>query len=122
MSDRPPIDDALINDARALLSTFVSGDASSLRTILRPGVELVINRIAEPAAGSVTIKAPHLGTLVSIATVGSPFHAGDAIAQLAVLAEVRPVLAPFDGVVEASEASIGELIEFGGALVTISQN
>ena len=122
MSVRPPIDDALINDARALLSAFVSGDASSLRTLMRPGVELVINRTAEPAAGAVTIKAPHLGTLLSIATVGSPFQAGDAIAQLAVLDEVRPVIAPFDGVVEAFDASIGDLIEFGGALVTISQN
>ena len=122
MSDRPPIDDALINDARALLSAFVSGDASSLRTILRPGVELVINRMAEPAAGAVTIKAPHLGTLLSIAAVGSPFHSGDAIAQLAVLDEVRPVIAPFDGVVDACDSSIGDLIEFGGALVTVSQN
>ena len=77
------------------------------------------NASAAAEALLVTVQAPHLGTVKSLAGVDTAVAAGDVVGQLAVLDTVTDLVSDAAGVVEAVLASAGALVEFDAPLLRI---
>lgn len=111
-------DDPLVDDVRALLSAFARNDMRSMTVEVRPGVQLLISRDAPESHGS-AIVAPHVGTLAHRLPDGEAVHAGETVATLDLLGEDILVKAEATGIVSASSAAVGALVEFGEPLAWI---
>jgi biotin carboxyl carrier protein len=128
----------LLNDARALLDTLVSQGWKS--AVVRVGdSELTLSRDAllerdfpadtvgevggAPTAASPQLQivsAPHIGTLVEIAAVGSMITKGGVVAVLTVLEERVEICAPAAGQVHGHRAQPGALVEYGQPLAELA--
>ena len=129
---------ASLNDARALLDTLVSQGWQS--AVVRVGdSEFLLSRDAllerdiptdavgeaavAPLAASPqlqTVSAPHIGTLVEIAAVGSVITKGGLVAVLAVLGERVEIFAPESGRVLGHKVEPGALVEYGQILAELT--
>ena len=129
---------ASLNDARALLDTLVSQGWQS--AVVRVGdSEFLLSRdallerdfpadsVGEAAAAPLaappqlqTVSAPHIGTLVEIAAVGSTVARGEMVAVLTVLEERVEISAPTSGQVHGHKAQPGALVEYGQVLAELT--
>ena len=129
---------ASLNDARALLDTLVSQGWQS--AVVRVGdSEFLLSRdellerdfpadavgeaVAAPLAAPPqlqTVSAPHIGTLVEIAAVGSTVTKGGLVAVLTVLEERVEISASESGKVLGHKVQPGALVEYGGVLAELS--
>ena len=114
------IDPALVDDVRALLAAFVSGDARTFQARLRDGVDLSIARDGA-AISEVAVAAPHVATLVSLRSAGATVGAGEVVAVISVLDARQEIAAPAAGVVLRPREP-GDLVEFGQPILWIAQD
>ena len=126
-----------INDARALLATFVAGDRAYVH-VESGGTEIFIAReggianplrtVADPPAAPATtaplsvdrLTAPHVATIVSVLPVGSEVAAGEAIATLSVLGEKESLPAAKAGPVTKVLAEPGALVGYGDPIAEMA--
>lgn len=126
---------AAINDARVLLAATVDYDWREAY-IKTKSFEIFIGwqgaranpmrsdaeKLQQVADGPLTtLKAPHVATIVALASDGSTAAKGDAVATLSVLGEEEAVLAPADCVVERAEVVAGTLVEFDQPLLILRE-
>lgn len=83
--------------------------------------------LAQPAVApipaecaSLTVCAPHVGTVAWLAPIGAVLAEGAAAARLAVLDDQVDVPSPKAGTVTAQSAQIGDLAEFSTPLVLLA--
>ncbi|MBC2670582.1 hypothetical protein ACFOON_10940 [Novosphingobium piscinae] len=132
---------AAITNARALLDTMlaggwnevcVQGEEGDYFLARHPGTP---NPLTAPPAAAVSpaaaasppvqapaaraVTAPHVGTVVWLAPVGTAVGEGAAVARLAVLDETVEVAAPAGGTVTGHGVKVGDLAEFKTELVTL---
>ena len=126
MSGRPDPATAAIGDARVLLAALLASDWRELHVvsanceifIAQAGASENPMRAAAPAAPphperqQISVTAPHIATLVSVAAEGSRVAKDERVATLSVLDEDIAVAAPLDGVVGRSVVATGALVEF----------
>ena len=102
---------------------FFLAKGSGHRDPLSPGATVVAAPPAPPvapaAAPAVDVKAPHVATIVFLASVGSVVAAGQSIATLRVLDTTSEVAAPAAGTIAGQGAAEGDLAEFGTVLVRL---
>lgn len=75
--------------------------------------------VAAPAAGDVTVTAPHIASFVSALAVGSEVRAGDPVARIELLGEEIAVPADRAGIVAEVMAEAGALVEYSAPLVRL---
>ncbi|WP_225008859.1 hypothetical protein [Novosphingobium percolationis] len=132
-----------IDNARALLDAMlaggwnevcVTGEEGDYFLARQPGTvnPLLVVEAALPgpapalvAVGSaqfetLTVKAPHVGTVVWLAPVGQAVAEGEVVARLAVLDETLDVPAAKAGKVAAQVARIDDLAEFATPLIELA--
>lgn len=130
--------DAVVDDLRALMQTFLAGDWRELH-VTDGDTEIFIARDASsvdpllgltgqgghaaPAPGKLRdVTAPHICTVVTLAvTQGSHVREGDLLATVSVLDETLQIYAPCGGMVSSVAAAPGALAEFGTLLVQIAE-
>jgi biotin carboxyl carrier protein len=130
--------DAVVDDLRALMQTFLSGDWRELH-IADGDTEIFIARDesgADPLIGRTgqggdaalapnklrDVTAPHICTVDSFAIMqGSPVREGDLVATVSVLDEAVQIFAPCAGMISSVAAPPGTLAEFGTLLVQIAE-
>ena len=98
---------------------FFLAKGSGHRDPLSPGATVVAAPPAPPVAPAVDVKAPHVATIVFLASVGSVVAAGQSIATLRVLDTTSEVAAPAAGTIAGQGAAEGDLAEFGTVLVRL---
>lgn len=130
-----------ITNARALLDAMVAGgwadvcvkseegyyflarDPGTPNPLIAPA-PVVPASPAAPASAAMqsehAVKAPHVGTVVWLAPVGTRLAEGEAAARLAVLDQTVDVPAPVGGVVTRQSAQLDELAEFGVPLIVLA--
>ena len=126
---------AAIDDARALLDALLASDWRDIH-VETGGTEIFIAREGgganpmraspEPAGEvsrkdktTLTVTAPHVATLVSVAAIGSVVTQGDTVATIVVLDEQEAVPAPVSGRVATVHVEEGALIEFKTPILDI---
>lgn len=126
-----------IADARALLAALTTSEWREVHVasggteifIAKPGGRQNPMRAATTAptrpsadvgALVATVTAPHVASLHSVASAGAKVAQGDRIAVLRVLDEHHDLLAPAAGVVAATLAAPGDLVEFGQPVLTLA--
>ncbi|MCI9382192.1 MAG: acetyl-CoA carboxylase biotin carboxyl carrier protein subunit [Dorea sp.] len=76
---------------------------------------------AASAAGSIEVKAGAAGKVFKIeANVGQSVKKGDAVVIIEAMKMEIPVVAPEDGTVASIEVAVGDAIESGAVLATLS--
>ena len=81
-------------------------------------------KAAAPAAtaGSIKVEAGAAGKVFSIdSKVGTAMKAGDTILVLEIMKMETPVVAPQDGTLASIEVSVGDNVEAGALLATLSE-
>lgn len=124
-----------IQDARALLDALVSNNGREVR-VTTGDTEIYISRtngrlspLLAPALAPtnatlatqavVAVSAPHVATLLTTVSSGANVREGQEVARLRLLDEEIAVLAPCDGAVIVTEATPGQLLEFGVTMLSI---
>jgi biotin carboxyl carrier protein len=121
---------AMIDNARALLDMALRGDWQDIDVRIAGG-EIRLRRSAFlPAAqeralpsGANTgleITAPHVATLLSVASRGETVRAGEPVAVITVLDIESELIAPINATVITVAAEPGDLVEFGQILIQLS--
>ena len=117
----------ILNDARVLLAELARSPYADIHVRTAAGEMF----LAKPHGGAnpmrasddrprVTITAPHVATVISLAAPGSAMAAGAVVARLAVLDETIEVASEDAGFVAEVLASAGDLVDFDAPLLTIS--
>lgn len=111
------IDDAMIDDVRALLADFCRSGVAGFTTKLRPGVELTIRRDAPPVTSHRTLVAPHVATISNLPQVRT-VTAGIAIELLD-----KEIILPLDEgeIIVEYLVSVGDLVEYGTPIARLSR-
>ena len=117
----------MVDDARVLLAELARSPYADLHVRTAAG-EIFLAKPhgrANPLRARddrprVTITAPHVATVVSVAAPGSAIAAGDVVARLEVLDEIIEVASEDAGVVAEVLASAGDLVDFDAVLLTLS--
>lgn len=128
-------DAAALDDARALLDAFIENDWSSA-SIRTNGREFSFSRdaalgglgasahnsigAAEVTTAAQPVTAPHVGTVTSLAPVGTAVARGETIVSLSVLEDIIDVPAPCEGRIVSHGAEAGTLVEFGQVLIELA--
>jgi biotin carboxyl carrier protein len=118
-------------EAAAFFSLFARAPWTSCH--VRTGeLEIFVARdrgVANPMAGeapvpvvepTTTLRAPHLGTVVGLAEVGTVLTAGQAYAQFELLGETLDLVAESGGRIVAHLLAIGSLAEYDQPLMHLS--
>lgn len=111
------IDDALIDDVRALLANFCRSGLADFTTNLRPGVELTIRRDAPPITSHRTLVAPHVATILQLPE-GRTVAVGISLEVLG-----TEIILPLDEGEFVAEylVSVGDLVEYGTPIARLSR-
>lgn len=132
---------AAIDNARALLDSFLQSEWQELHIASADGFELFIARegggpnpifgVDEPTEGSlpapaparstVEIAAPHVATVAWVAKEGAAVASGDAVVRLSVLDEETELTTERGGRIAAVEVEEGQLVEFGTIVLRIAE-
>jgi len=130
-----------IDDARALLETFLSSGWDEMH-VVSGGTEIFLAQprggsnpmrmappvaaatplpaVATPVAGpQFEVKAPHVATLVSVLAVGTQVAAGQGIATVRVLDEESELTASAAGTIVAVAAAPGDLLDYAAPVASI---
>lgn len=123
-----------ITDARALLRLFAqsgygeihvrSGDFDLFiaRTAGRTNPLRAATTVPAPEARLRTthvIKAPHIASLISTLPIGSTVAVGEVVARIALLDEQIDIEADQPGMIDATLAEPGALIEYGAPILSL---
>lgn len=114
-----PIDDALMDDIRVLLSSFAKSGARLFEARLRDNIEVRMFARDENGTEGRMIRAPHVGTIRWLATVGTVVKAGETVATFDVLEDSADIPAPFAGIIGESDTDTGRLIQFDEPILRI---
>ena len=131
MADQGPI-----NEVRALLRAFAKTDVKACRVVV-DGLEIFLSRDPSihavdmmaapmPVVGRETkaaladLLAPHVGTLAALCAPGTAVEAGATYGRISVLDEEIELLAETNGIVATHCHAVGELVEYGQPLVTLT--
>lgn len=111
------IDEALIDDVRALLANFCSSGLANFSTTLRSSVELTIKRAIPQTTSCRTLVAPHVATISHLPD--------ERTVAVGITLEVlgTEVIVPFDGgeIVDEYLVSVGDLVEYGTPIARLSR-
>lgn len=126
-----------INDARALLATFVD-DGRTHVLVESGGTSIFIAReggvanplrapaappsavVADAATTVAVLIAPHVATVVSVLPVGHDVAAGETVATLSVLGETEALTAEKAGRLAAVISEPGALVGYGDAIIEMA--
>ena len=119
----------ILHEVRALLRQFVKSDFRSC-DVRTADMAIFFSRdpsirpeaaTAPASLGAVSeLCAPHIGTLAELAGPGTAIPAGGVYGKLAVLDELRELIAQTGGTIAEHRRAIGELIEYGQPIVTVA--
>lgn len=118
----------MVNNARVLLERLEKSTWSELLVRTAQGTIFIAKsggganpmREAAESGEQTVISAPHLGSVISVAAVGSEVLEGGEVCRLSVLGETVGVPTSAAGIIEKTFVSEGMLVEFETPLVVIS--
>lgn len=119
-----------ITEARALLLQFTRSPLKACH-VATASLEVAFSRdpsirvasllhaACSEAQDLTELTAPHVGTLTSLAAIGTELQPGDVFAEIAVLDQPVPLKVPAAGIVRRHHCTPGALVEFGQSVIGI---
>ena len=111
--------DVTVEEAGAGAAPAARAAAPAARPVAAPAKPAA--KPAASSAGSIEVKAGAAGKVFKIeANVGQSVKKGDAVVIIEAMKMEIPVVAPEDGTVASIEVAVGDAIESGAVLATLS--